>query len=224
MKYLLVAFCFLNMIACKNLENKAPLKSDQIFPLNKGNQWVYEADIKYHEKKTDSLMDQKIEWTMEVVDTIHNGPYIAAVIKGFPTDLIWYEGKAERSNCVLLQDNNKIYFCTSDSIDTLISYLRKGTDSLVNLRISGEMLFEFPLTKGKTWGADPDMPQRADSMYAWVVKKSATDTSSAEIQYMTNPDHSIFQFQPGIGITGYYFQHHGTVMELKMKLIKKILH
>jgi hypothetical protein len=224
MKKIALIIGILSCISCNQHENSGKLDSNEIFPLKKGNQWVYEAEIKYHDSATDSLLEKNILWTMEVVDTIHHAPYFAAVIKGFPTDLVWYGGKAERRNFVLLQDSNKMYLCNSDSIEKLITYIRSKKDSLIDLRDSQDLLFDFPLTKCKTWGADPEMPQRADSMYAWVVKKPATDTSAAEIQYMTNPDHSVFQFQPGIGITGYYYQHHGTVMELKMKLIKKILH
>ncbi len=223
MKYLFIFFT-ISMFACNSDHKQKPEILNQPFPLRKGNQWVYEANIKYHQRETDSLIEQKLEWTMEVVDTIHHGTLIADIIKGFPTDLVWYEGKAERGNYVLMQDSNKIYFNSFDQIDSLKARLRNPKDSLMDLRNSQEILFDFPLTKGKTWGADPEMPQREDSMYAWVVKKAGTDTSAAAINYMTNPDHSIFQFQQNIGITGYYFEHHGTVMELSMRLIKKVLH
>jgi hypothetical protein len=191
--------------------------------LNKGNQWVYEANIKYHQKETDSTIEEKLVWTMEVLDTFRHGKYFAAVIKGFPTDLVWYNGKAERGNCVLLQDSNKFYLCNNENFDSLLIRLKNPTDSLLDYVYSQNILFDFPLTKGKTWGGDPEMPYRSDSMYAWVVKQGSTDTSSASIQYYTNPDHSIFKFQPSVGITGYYFEHHGTIMELNMTLIKKIL-
>jgi hypothetical protein len=212
------------MFACKSEHKQKQIDLNQPFPLNKGNQWVYEANIKYHQKETDSLIQEKIEWTMEVVDTIHHGTFIAAIVKGFPTDLVWYEGNAKRGDYVLLQDSNKVYLIISDSINSIIARLHNPKDSLTDLRNSQEILFDFPLTQHKTWGADPEMPQRADSMYAWVVKRGASDSSAAAIQYMTNPDHSIFQFQPYIGITGYYFEHHGTVMELNMNLIRQTLH
>jgi hypothetical protein len=223
MKHLFI-FLMISMVACKSDHKQKQMDLNQPFPLNKGNQWVYAANIKYHQRETDSLIQEKIEWTMEVVDTIHHGKYIAAIIKGFPTDLVWYEGKAIRGEYVLLQDSNKIYLCSFDPMDSLLARLRNPNDSLTDLRNSQEILFDFPLTKAKTWGADPEMPQRKDNLYAWVVKKPDTDTSSAEIQYMTNPDHSIFKFHSNVGITGYYFEHHGTVMELNMHLIKKVLH
>lgn len=220
-KYPFILYFLVCITACNQNTKTVDTKSNHPFPLSKGNKWTYEANIKYHQRKTDSLIELKMEWTMEVIDTIRHGKYFAAVIKGFPTDLIWYEGKAEKSDLILLQDSNKFYLCTSDSFDTLLKRLRDLNDSLKDLRNSQWVLFDFPLSKGKTWGGDPDMPERSDSMYAWVVKHGATDTSSAEVQYSTNPDHSIFKFQPNIGITGYYFEHHGTIMQLDMKLIKK---
>jgi len=33
------------------------------------------------------------------------------------------------------------------------------------------------------------------------------------------PDHTIIDFVPGIGITGYSYIHHGTVSEVKVKLV-----
>jgi hypothetical protein len=144
--------------------------------------------------------------------------------KGFSTDLVWFVGAAVRGDYVLLQDSSKIYLNKMVSKDSLLSRFRNEKDSLLDLKDNGDKIFDFPLKLHKTWGAEEDMPERSDSMYEWVVKKESTDTSAAEIQYMTNPDHSIFQFQPKIGITGYYFEHHGTVMELRMKLVRKILH
>ena len=225
MKHLLYFLaCTLCLLSCSSKNKKESNKQNQYFPLNKGNQWVYEASIKYHQKETDSLMEQKIEWTMEVTDTLHRGKNIAAIIKGFPTDLVWFEGTALRGDYILLQDSNKIYLNNMVSKDSLVSRFRDMKDSLTDLKYNGDILFDFPLKLHKTWGAEEDMPARSDSMYEWVVKKESTDTSAAEIQYMTNPDHSIFQFQPNIGITGYYFEHHGTVMELRMKLVRKTLH
>jgi hypothetical protein len=158
---------------------------------------------------------------MEVVDVIPHGNANAVIIKGFPTDLVWYEGKAERGNYLLLVDSNKVYLSNLPPDDSLNLRVKDTNDALADLKTGYNIIFDFPLVKGKTWGADPEMPQRSDSMYAWVVQNTASSSQAAGIKYNTNPDHSIFEFQPGVGITGYQFEHHGTVMSLEMKLISQ---
>lgn len=203
--------------ACKQSKPKAD------FPLAMGNQWTYAAHIKYHDRVTDSLIEKDLEWIMEVTEVIPHGSTQAVIVKGFPTDLVWYEGKAERANYLLLVDSNKIYLSNLAPEDSLNIRVRDSKDSLTNIKTGYNLMFDFPLVKGKTWGADPEMPQRSDSMYAWVVQNTASTNLAAAVKYNTNPDHSIFEFQPGVGITGYQFEHHGTVMELTMKLKSKRL-
>ncbi|MEY2902096.1 MAG: hypothetical protein RLY89_1202 [Bacteroidota bacterium] len=199
----------------------APSKPKADFPLAKGNQWTYAATIKYHDDDIDSMITKQTNWLMEVVDVIPHGNANAVIVKGFPTDLVWYEGKAERGNYLLLVDSNKVYLCNLPPDDSLNFRVKDTNDALTNLKTGYNIIFDFPLIKGKTWGADPEMPQRSDSMYAWVVQNTASSSQAAGIKYNTNPDHSIFEFQPGVGITGYQFEHHGTVMNLNMKLISQ---
>jgi hypothetical protein len=213
MKYLF--FCCLFFIGCNEIPHQI-IRPD--FPLAKGNQWTYEAHIRYHDRATDSLIEKDLEWVMEVTELIPHGNTKAAIVKGFPTDLVWYEGKAERANYLLLVDSNKIFLSNLAPEDSLNIRVHDSKDALTNIKTGYNLMVDFPLVKGKTWGADPEMPQRADSMYAWVVQNTASTTQAAGIKYNTNPDHSIFEIQPGVGITGYQFVHHGTVMELTMKL------
>lgn len=191
------------------------------FPLAKGNQWTYAATIKYHDDDIDSVITKQTNWLMEVVDVIPHGKANAFIVKGFPTDLVWFEGKADRGNYLLLVDSNKVYLSNLPPDDSLNIRVKDSKDALTDLKTGYNIIFDFPLVKGKTWGADPDMPQRSDSMYAWVVQNTASLTQAAAIKYNTNPDHSIFEFKPGVGITGYQFEHHGTVMSLEMKLISQ---
>jgi hypothetical protein len=210
-----IILCLYTLVAC------TPSKPKTDFPLTKGNQWTYAATIQYHDDDIDSMITKQTNWLMEVVDVIPHGNANAVIVKGFPTDLVWYEGKADRGNYLLLVDSNKVYLSNLPPDDSLNLRVKDPNDALTDLKIGYNIIFDFPLVKGKTWGADPEMPQRSDSMYAWVVQNTASSTQAAGIKYNTNPDHSIFEFQPGVGITGYQFEHHGTVMNLNMKLISQ---
>jgi hypothetical protein len=46
-----------------------------------------------------------------------------------------------------------------------------------------------------------------------------TMTEFTIMQY-TGPDHSIFSFVPGVGITRYQYVHHGTVSEVDVQLVE----
>lgn len=212
-KHFLWMGIWLFLIACSQLKPNAD------FPLAKGNQWTYAASIQYKDDETDSMVTQKTNWVMEVLEIIPHGKTRAVVIKGFPTDLVWFDGKADRGDYLLLVDSNKIYLCNLPPDDSLKMRVYHSNDPLTDIKTGYNLIFDFPLIKGKTWGADPEMPQRTDSMYAWVVQKTASTNQPGTIKYDTNPDHSIFYFQPGLGITGFEFEHHGTPMSVDMKLI-----
>ena len=207
---------FLFIVGCVPVNQQLP-----DFPFAKGNQWTYAATIQYHDDNLDTMITKQTNWLMEVVNVIPHGKANAVILKGFPTDLVWYEGTAERGNYLLLVDSNQIYLSNLPPDDSLNNRVKDVKDDLKDIKTVYNLLFDLPLVKGKTWGADPEMPKRQDSMYAWVVQNSASKEQAGAIQYMTNPDHSIFHFQPGIGITGYQFEHHGTVMKLDMKLISQ---
>ena len=217
MKLLLLPLILLIFLSCTT--KKYNKDAAQLLPLVKGNSWLYDASVQYIPDGDSVVMESKMKWIMEITDTINRNKFSAFLIKGFPTDLVWYEGKAERGNYILLVDSNKYYLITPGNYDSILSHLRNPKDLLTRIVRETDLLFEFPLTKGKTYGADPEDPKREDGMYSWKVIKVASDTSDAEVVYYTNPDHSSFRIRADKGIVNYHFEHNGTTSSCTLKLV-----
>jgi hypothetical protein len=90
-----------------------------------------------------------------------------------------------------------------------------------------EPLLVLPLAKGAKWAGDP-VRGDYDNYYCWYVADELTDpvallggrtATTYEVTYQTNPDHSIMEIVPGLGITRYVYSHHGTPAETDVRLV-----
>ena len=85
----------------------ADSKHPNYFPLKKGTYWIYRGETKFLVPRKNAAGDEKqkgvaneeksevLTWKMEVIDTLERPNVFAALIKGGPWDLAWYEpGKA----------------------------------------------------------------------------------------------------------------------------------
>jgi hypothetical protein len=71
----------------------------EYFPLEKGSFWIYRGETKFLVKNPATGKNEPkaevLTWKMAVVDTVTRDLLFAALIKGAPFDLSWYEpGKA----------------------------------------------------------------------------------------------------------------------------------
>jgi hypothetical protein len=87
---------------------------------------------------------------------------------------------------------------------------------------------DLPLQDAKAWG---HAPQRDDGLYRWTVEartarafpgapgggRTAFPVFSAS--FTTRPDHLEVEFAPGVGITGFTYEHHGAVARTQVRLV-----
>jgi hypothetical protein len=81
-----------------------------------------------------------------------------------------------------------------------------------------EQILKFPVHVGDCVGGDAE---RTDRSYCWSVEREITEKRGRgwEIINRTRPDHVILRFVPGVGITRYVFEHHGTVASADARLV-----
>jgi len=170
---------------------------------------------------------------MEVTETLKRQDIRAAVIKGFPDDLWWYNEKTQRSDNLIVQlFPARFYILSRSQVSPALKALSDETNNLQGLIKGAGMLLEFPLVKGQRYG-DTEMVTRTDSFYSWVVSNvrqsrlegiqgvsSAHDWTIYTISEFTVGSHEEFDFVPGIGITRYMGHHNGTVSGFEMKLVE----
>jgi len=197
-------------------------------PLEKGMQWSYEGKVKWTVVNSGVVLATNVHWVMEVTDTAEQGAIRAAVVRGVPDELAWYEPGRVPGFCVLLMVTNHLYRIPADSEQDGLSLARKLTKDGDKLPSSAEEWLVFPLAKGQKWGGGKD---REDNNYCWYVQERRRKNLKIEgypanhpadvwtLVYRTNPDHQIVEIAQGLGITRYAYVHHGTVASVDVRLV-----
>ena len=211
------------------------------FPLSKGSYWVYRGRVKGREtqENCDSTrpLEQALTWKMEVVETINRGQIVAAVIKGYLSDLqdanSVKDGKIEmaRTDYLLIRvGKEKYYLPDGDRMAAALKRLRDRTDSLDGLVEEQYLEFDFPLSRGKVFGDPEQMSRERQEIesgnlervgWLYVVENErriklqdvrgidpSETVTQYQLRYETNSSRREMEFVPGIGITKFHFSYH----------------
>lgn len=198
------------------------------YPLKKGSYWIYRGNIKWTPEGVGQKIKTKaLTWKMSIHDVIESPEYRIALLTGFPGDVAWYEEGMTPQYSLLVQHKNCIYLNDYGGPNEALKAAKAMVDGS---EVQGSCILDFPLTKGKKY--DEENKKRTDNMYVWYVEeakkvnikvkgyKGRKITEQFTIIYRTVPDHIIMEFVPGLGITRYVYEHHGTVAFEDLRLIE----
>ena len=187
-------------------QSREPLESDS--PLSPGTRWTYQGRVRWAKAGSAEVTERTVTWEMEVLDTIKRRHLLAALLKGHPGDLAWYEESTRRADYLVLRvGTSRFYLMRDQQRDVVLNRLRDEGDALVDLVKDASLFLDLPLWPGKSFG-DPDQLTRQDGLY-----------QQHRFSLRTLPDHQSVDFVPGIGITRYIYAHHGTVSEADVQLV-----
>jgi len=202
-------------------------RSGNDFPLVEGAYWVYEGALRW--VVGDEVHAQDIRWQMAVIEFAQCGEVSGYHMQGHPGDLAWYEpGKAPSEYTIIRTGHTagRLYYADLEAFQRL----KACQDALVDLVQDTNLFLEIPLQPGQRF-CEAQQITRTDGMYCWVVSSGSqselknvpgVNQASEFVEYSiakyTMPDHTIVQFAPGIGITGFVYNHHGTVSEVEVRL------
>jgi hypothetical protein len=174
------------------------------------------------------IIKEEITWKMEVERAFQRNTIVGYEMVGAPWDLAWYEAGKERSKYGIIQAGGKFYRVPSETVIRLLN----EDDNLFGLIDENDIFLDTPLVDGKKF-CDTISMARPDNMYCWNVGEARLfDSSSTKgieaskelweypIANGTLPDASMLYFVPGVGISGYFYRHHGTVSEVDVHLIE----
>ena len=191
----------------------------EVFPMRKGTRWVYRGEVAWQTSRK-ARSTRRLDWTMEVVDSVQRDRYKVALVLGHPKDLIWYEeGRKPGCHILIAVDNTKYYLRECEPAASREKLILPEGD-LTGLTGEENLILKFPLRQADTFGGDPE-PNAKDGMYAWYVQAVRQTPPRTEyvLTYRTNPDHEIDTYVTGIGLTAFVYSHHGTVSEVNVKLV-----
>ncbi len=213
-----------------------PVPTTSVFPMTIGTYWIYRGDVRWTDPNS-RVRSAPIEWRMEVVDFSRHGSTAVALVRGAPMDLAGYRPGLEAQYSLLVRRGNSYYFSASaQAPEHFLHFKHRKPWPFKRPGIPGPLMrpqdvwFSVPLAVGqKTCG--PDQPPSADASYCWLVEtKGKADLSAAkgvsiadpveyDLAFRTRPEDEFIAIVPGLGITGYHYQHHGTVSETRLKLV-----
>jgi len=224
-------FCIL-VFSCRQEEKAVSSSAVDPFPLDKGNVWIYQGNVKWTQVP-DKVFDKNITWKMEIMDTFSRGHLFAAIIKGHPSDLSWYEdGQKPGDYLIIRVGGSKYYIIAHPRASEAIKRLKDMDDFLGNLVSENDLFLEYPAKQGDVLGETAQLT-RPDMSYCWFVESvekigpegiiglsGEKELEKIILTFKTVADHKTVGFLHGVGISSFSYVHHGTVAEAHLKLVE----
>ncbi len=197
------------------------------FPLAQGAYWTYQGNVTW--AQDGQTVQKDITWKMEVKEVVRQGQVTGYLVNGLPSDLAFYAEGDQPVDHVIIQVGPSLYYETGT--DTL-ERLKDQNDELVGLVDDSQLMLVFPLQVGEVFGETMQVT-RVDGMYVWKVSgETPADLTSVAgapsggqpdqyaLEFATLSDHQELTFVPGLGITGYSYQHFGTEAGADVTLVE----
>lgn len=219
-------------------------------PFRKGMTWVYKGNVEVgaysneNGKEKETKFSKNLIWRQEVIEVINAGNVSAALLRGHPRDLWFYEeGRSPGRYLYVLVDGKKLYLLDGDPVDQALKILKAGrrtgiVKGLSDVLADDYLVVGYPLKVGEQY---PKGSPEEGCMFRWSVegrKKSALAGYKLKCSsrmreklkmapgygliYRANTDHTIGEFVPGLGYLQYSGEHHGTLSRFDVSLVEFI--
>lgn len=226
----LLASTVVSVIGTLHAESSA---NEGFFPYVKGRYWLYDGTVEF--VRDQQRVKKKITgWRSEVRDTVETAEFKAALLKGGPEDLAWYEdGRKPGTSIVILTRDGEFHHLHGREGDAVSFELLKTTRKLPPaFKDGGDLLLKTTMKVDDRFG-DPEQT-KLGPRYCWVVSNISTEALSPKVKgipadrkytchtlhFQTNPDHTWLCFAAGLGVTYYQYTHHGTAGNCEMHLVE----
>lgn len=183
-----------------------------------GTVWHYKAVVEWTVPGSSKVRTASLSWRTTVVASRKKGPTTIVVVSGFPSDLCWYQPgiKPKLSTLVFRHDGLWIERqpATQDAKKMVEAVL--GDDALGDhyLSASPDIGDQFVWPDGV-----PDSPYRRsiEATAEFQGKKGW------QVVLRTGPDDETLGFVPGVGVTFFQYNHHGTVASVRAHLLSVVV-
>jgi len=205
--------------------------STEFFPFSVGTYWLYKGTVRYEDSEEGMPASTDVTWKMSVERVIRKQGLVAAVVRGYPSDLDWTAGTTEAKPWLILEDEKHRVFLENLGPEFDLSKLSGDERVFDKFLADDNLFFQWPMKQGAKH-CDEESKKRDDGMYCWVVsgletKKLETikgappaEQTVYELQYRTMPDDTTVELVQGIGVLRYEYHHHGTTADTELRLVE----
>ena len=182
-------------------------------PSASGTVWRYSGTARWTLPNSTVVRSGRVDWQATVVYSRKSAEATVVVIRGFPTDLAWYEPGKQPGLMILTSRPDGLYLrevAQEAQAQEIADSILAGSDP-------GDRILRGAPEVGDCLGADPE---RDDGMYCWRVERRVQYQGHPgwSLAYRANPDLQTIEIVPGVGITAYAYEHHGTVASVSVRL------
>jgi hypothetical protein len=193
--------------------------SANLIPLKQGNTWHYEGHARWTigidvgTKHINHLHNAEVRWTARVTRSLSAKGTTAAIISGFPLAFSIDDPEHQPGYAVVTETKKGVFVQLADS--------EKEGEAIAALALvgqkQGDQIFRFPIRVGDCVGDEPKAPAQE---YCWLVRQRVREPQGIgwDMLFYTLPDEQSFYLVPGLGITRFSYRHHGTIIEVNVRL------
>lgn len=195
-----------------------PTRLDGYFPLHKGAVWTYEGLVKWNGNVDKKPEEKRMRWQMEVLETFEESFFTAALLRGHPGDLMFYEPGRKPVEYVIVSSGGW-YFRLNSSAWSILKSPDADRSAIMK---PAQMILDAPLIDGKRF-CEPEQ-LLVQVRYCWNVREREVQLKKIlglpprllmehrgyDMTFQTSPDHTTIVFVPGLGIIDYHAAHHSS--------------
>jgi hypothetical protein len=124
----------------------SPQEPSDSLPLTQGTYWIYSGTIKWFDFTSNKRAIKSVRWKTEIERVFRHGDIVAAVVRGFPSDLDWSNGNPKPTEAILVRRGpSEIYLFGRRDLKPDLSRIEEPNDSLAGLVTIDDLLLHLPL-------------------------------------------------------------------------------
>jgi len=203
----------------------------EILPLAPGNTWTYDGTVWWVPRNSRRVLEERVRLEMRVVDLVERPGARAALLAGYPPDLVTTTPDRFDGEFALLQIGTAVYLLRGERGREALRRVANPSDSLADLLQGSEVVLDLPLARGKSF-CSPRNEARRGPGTCWFVRGegpvqrisvAGLDAAIGGRGYVlaleSRTENEVRGFVPGVGFTSFAIGHFGDPSALELELV-----
>lgn len=203
----------------------------EILPLAPGNTWTYDGTVWWVPRNSRRVLEERVRLDMRVVDVVERPGARAALLAGYPPDLVTSTPDRFDGEFAFLQIGTVVYLLRGERAREALRRVANPSDSLADLLPGSEVVLDLPLAEGKSFCSPRDEGRRGPGT-CWFVRGegpvqripvAGLDEALGGRGYVlaleSRTENEVRGFVPGVGFTSFAIGYYGDPSALELELI-----